>query len=153
LLSEIINKKQKNMEITENTSPSVTVVDATPNIAKAFVPNDDSTPKTKSDEDTVAKRGVGRPVTKVTLKRVVLLNGKPVGRGRPSKDGKSERTVVFIPVNETYDPAVHGTGKKYNVGMAQYKLPIKRIDIAKYKKLMATTTSPIVPVDTTVVTT
>lgn len=131
------------MEITENTSPSVAVVDVT-NVATAPVPPVDSS---SDNIPTVAKRGVGRPITKVTLKRVVLLNGKPVGRGRPSKEGKGERTVVFVPVGETYDPAVHGTGKKYNAGLAQYKLPIKRIDIAKYRKLMSITSTPAAKTD------
>lgn len=82
------------------------------------------------------KRGPGRPKTKVTLKRVVLLNGKPVGRGRPNKDGKADRTVVFIPVDQTYDASVHGTGTKYRAGLSQFKLAIKRVDIAKYRKLV-----------------
>jgi hypothetical protein len=86
---------------------------------------------------TVAvKRGPGRPKTKVTLKRVVLLNGKPVGRGRPNTDGKEDRRVVFIPVDETYDKAVHGEGTKYRAGLSQFKVPIRRVDIAKYRKLV-----------------
>lgn len=90
-------------------------------------------------EPTVAevKRGPGRPKTKVTLKRVVLLDGQPVGRGRPSKTGKGNRTCVFIPVNETYDVKVHGAGKKYSAGLVQYRLPIKRIDISKWQKLVS----------------
>lgn len=84
----------------------------------------------------VEKRGPGRPKTKVTLKRVVLLGGKPVGRGRPLKDNKAERTCVFIPVDQDYDVAVHGSGTKYRAGLSQYKVAIKRVDIAKYRKLV-----------------
>jgi len=82
------------------------------------------------------KRGPGRPTTKVTLKRVVLLDGTPVGKGRPAKDGKSKRTVVYIPVDQTFDVKVHGVGVKYRADRA--KLPIKRVDIAKFNKLVKT---------------
>ncbi len=82
------------------------------------------------------KRGPGRPKTKVTLKRVVLLDGQPVGRGRPNKDGKAKRTVVFIPVDQTYDATVHGKGVPYRAGLNQFRVPIKRMDIAKYRKLV-----------------
>lgn len=81
-----------------------------------------------------AKRGPGRPRTKVTLKRVVLLNGKPVGRGRPNKNGKSTRTFVFIPIDQTFDVTVHGTGSGYRADRC--KTPIKRVDIAKFNKLV-----------------
>lgn len=91
---------------------------------------------TTTVEPTAEKRGPGRPRTKVTLKRVVLLDGKPVGRGRPQKDNKAERTCVFIPVDQTYDVTVHGKGTKYRAGLSQYKLAIKRVDIAKYRKLV-----------------
>jgi hypothetical protein len=97
------------------------------------------------DAPVAEKRGPGRPRTKVTLKRVVLLDGKPVGRGRPQKDNKAERTCVFIPVDQTYDLAVHGPGNKYRAGLSQYKLAIKRVDIAKYRKfvnLPATSVAP-----------
>lgn len=88
---------------------------------------------------TVVKRGVGRPKTKITLKRVVLLDGNIVGRGRPSKETKGERTVVFIPIDETYTAAKHGVGKKYMAGLAQYRLTIKRMDISAFKKLTQVT--------------
>lgn len=87
----------------------------------------------------IEKRGPGRPKTKMTLKRVVLLDGSPVGRGRPGKENKGERTVVFIPVNETYNKSVHGVGKKYIAGLSQYKVPIKRIDLKAFEKMTRTT--------------
>ena len=120
-LPNIRNKKQNMKHITE-TNPTNTV-------------------------DTVAteKRGPGRPKTKVTLKRVVLLDGKPVGRGRPNKENKGERTCVFIPVDQTYDVAVHGTGNKYRAGLSQYKLAIKRVDIAKYRKLVNLPATSVAP--------
>lgn len=89
------------------------------------------------DTELTEKRGPGRPKTKVTLKRVVLLDGTPVGRGRPKGDSKGERTVVFIPVDEEYDVNVHGKGKKYIPNLNQYKIPIKRMDISKYQKLVS----------------
>jgi hypothetical protein len=70
------------------------------------------------------------------LKRVVLLDGKPVGRGRPAKNGKGTRTVVFIPDNEKFDVAVHGTGVKFRAGLNQFKTPIKRMDLKTFGKLV-----------------
>ena len=85
------------------------------------------------------KRGVGRPRTKQTLKRVVLLNGQPVGRGRPTLTGKGERTVVFIPVDETFDATKHGLGVKFAPGLRQFRQSIKRMDLKKFQKLTVTT--------------
>ena len=87
-----------------------------------------------------AKRPVGRPRTKMTLKRVVLKDGKPVGRGKPSLEGKGSRTVVFIPVTETYDVTVHGTGVKYRA--ARCKTPIKRVPLATFRQLVNTPATP-----------
>jgi len=84
------------------------------------------------------KRGVGRPITKVTLKRVVLSDGKPVGRGRPATEGKGERTVVFIPIGDTFDITKHGAGVKFAKGLKQFASPIKRVDIKKFKALTVT---------------
>lgn len=86
--------------------------------------------------DTVIKRGPGRPKTKVTLKRVVLLDGKPVGKGRPAKDGKGNRTVVYVPVDQTYDVAVHGLGVKYRPGLNQFKAAIRRVDIKRFEQMV-----------------
>ena len=109
------SKKQNNRmtDVTE-TTPTNTVADVAPEV----------------------KRGPGRPKTKVTLKRVVLLNGEPVGKGRPAKEGKANRTVVYIPVEQTFDVNVHGLGVKYRADRA--KLPLKRVDIAKFAKMVNT---------------
>jgi len=96
------------------------------------------------DSNVVIKRGPGRPKTKMTLKRVVLLNGKPVGRGRPSKTSSSNRKVVFIPINETYEESVHGVGKKYISGLNQYTHQIKRVDLNNFTKLTKTTNKTMV---------
>ena len=90
------------------------------------------------------KRGVGRPMTKKTLKRVVLLNGAPVGRGRPAKDGKGNRTVVWIPVDETFDAAKHGVGNKFSPGLKQFAVSIKRVDLKKYEELAHTPVAAVV---------
>lgn len=65
--------------------------------------------KTENTKRVYTKRG-----TTVAGKRVVLIDGVPVGRGRPAKEGKGNRTVVFIPFNETYDVAKHGIGVRFN---------------------------------------
>ncbi len=75
------------------------------------------------------KRKVGRPKTKKSLKRVVLLDGVPVGRGRPTTDSKKRRTIVYIPMDECYDISKHGTGSVYVKGLKQYKWSVKRVNI------------------------
>jgi hypothetical protein len=55
----------------------------------------------------------------------VLAAGKPVGRGKPTKEGRGQRTVVYIPVGMEYDAAVHGPGVKYNT--ATHRATHKRI--------------------------
>jgi len=74
----------------------------------------------------------GRPKTKMTLKRVVLLDGKPVGRGRPAADSKGNRTVVFIPIGETFDVTKHGTGSAFRPGLRQFKASVKRVDLKRF---------------------
>lgn len=61
----------------------------------------------------VAKRTYTKRGTTVPGKRVVLLDGKPVGRGRPAKNGKGKRTVVYIPAGEVYDVTKHGVGTEF----------------------------------------
>ncbi len=46
--------------------------------------------------------------------RTVLLNGAVVGKGRPAKEGKGQRMVVYLPKGETYDVAKHGLGVKFH---------------------------------------
>lgn len=74
-------------------------------------------------------RKVGRPKTKKTLKRIVLLNGEPVGRGRPNKTSKKLRTVVYIPIDECYDISKHGVGSVYVKGLKQFKWSVKRVNL------------------------
>lgn len=38
----------------------------------------------------------------VWVRRVVLLNGIPVTKGRPAKDSRKSRTCVYIPLKESY---------------------------------------------------
>lgn len=64
----------------------------------------------------VSKRQYTKRGTTVLAKRVVLFDGKPIGRGRPKNDIKAKRTVVYIPVNETYNVNKHGTGVEYRSG-------------------------------------
>lgn len=49
---------------------------------------------------------MGRPKTMVHLKRVVLIDGKPAGRGAPPSGAKLE--VVFIPRDESFSPKKFG---------------------------------------------
>lgn len=90
----------------------------------------------QTEQAVEVKRKVGRPVSKVTLKRVVLLDGKVVGRGRPKTNGKGNRTVVYIPASESYDSAKHGVGVKFSPGLKQFRASIKRVDIKKYDALV-----------------
>lgn len=62
---------------------------------------------------SAAKRYYTPRGTSLPAKRVVLIDGVPVGRGRPSSEVKN-RTVVYIPVNEKYNREKHGIGVKYS---------------------------------------
>ena len=41
-------------------------------------------------------------------KQIWVYNGKQLGRGRPSPEVLAGRKRITIPVDETYDPNVHG---------------------------------------------
>jgi len=85
--------------------------------------------KTKTNKSNkTAKRSYTKRGTTVAGKRVVLIDGVPVGRGRPAKDGKGTRTVVFVPVGETYDAAKHGTGVRFNTA---FHGVLKRLKVNK----------------------
>lgn len=72
------------------------------------------TPGKAARKRTGEKREYTPRGTTYWARRVILLNGEPVGRGRPSLEGKGERKVVYVPVGMDYDVAVHGEGVKYN---------------------------------------
>ena len=107
-----------------------------------------------STPTATVKRGPGRPKTKLTLRRVVLLDGVPVGKGRPAAESKSNRTVVYVPVGEAYDVAKHGTGTKFRPGLAQFSASIKRVDLKSavkdgvkaVKKVKAKATPEVAPI-------
>ena len=64
-------------------------------------------------------------------RRVVLLDGKPVGRGRPSKDGKGTRTVVYVPIGMDYSLKLHGPGVRFNTAThaaATRRIPKDSVD-------------------------
>lgn len=69
--------------------------------------------------------------TTVKAKRVVLFNGAPVGRGKPSADETKGRMVVYIPVDATYDAKVHGPGVKFQAN--QHPALGKRLSVATGK--------------------
>jgi hypothetical protein len=75
--------------------------------------------------ETGEKREYTPRGTTYWCRRVILLNGEPVGRGRPAKDGKGERKVVYVPVDMEYDVKVHGEGVRYNTNT--HKATHKRI--------------------------
>lgn len=90
---------------------------------------------------TKSKRKYTKRGTTIVARRVTLLDGKPVGRGKPSKDARGNRTVVWVPVGETYNPTVHGLGVKFNPNLAQFKRIFRRIrkdDLAKIYNLSDT---------------
>jgi len=67
--------------------------------------------------------------TTVVARRVTLLDGKVIGRGKPAKATKSARTVVYVPMDQEYNPAVHGLGVKFTPGLVQFRKVFKRIKI------------------------
>ena len=85
------------------------------------------------------KKQLGRPRTFETQKRVILVDGAPQGRGRITGDKKSNRRIVFIPVNETYDVTKHGIGVLYNVKKTQqHRISIRRVSLSKIEQLAKT---------------
>jgi hypothetical protein len=75
---------------------------------------DATTPGKAARKRNGEKRDYTPRGTTYWARRVILLNGEPVGRGRPSIEGKGERKVVYVPDGMEYDVAVHGEGVKYN---------------------------------------
>lgn len=73
-----------------------------------------TTPGKAARKNNGEKRDYTPRGTTYWARRVILLNGAPVGRGRPAAEGKGERKVVYVPVGMEYDVAVHGEGVKYN---------------------------------------
>jgi hypothetical protein len=79
----------------------------------------------KTNTDSAEKREYTPRGTTYFCKRVVLKDGKPVGRGRPSEEELKGRMVVYIPKDAEYDEATYGKGVKYNT--ATHSAPFKRI--------------------------
>ena len=92
-----------------------------------------STAAVASDVDVKAvikpKRKYTARGTTVVARRVTLLDGKVIGRGKPAKATKSARTVVYVPMDQEYNPAVHGLGVKFTPGLVQFRKVFKRIKI------------------------
>ena len=86
--------------------------------------------------ETSTKRRRLKYGTGLKVKRVVLLDGVPVGRGKPAKGTTKSRTVVYIPVDATYDVSIYGTGSQYNAyrGTAAIKTVKKETYLAHYPK-------------------
>lgn len=109
---------------------NVNTVDATPveNVSTETVPTAETT------EDRPKKRTRLKHGTGIKVKRVVLMDGKPVGRGKPKKDTISGRTVVYIPVNATYDVNIYGTGTQYKAyrGIKAIKTVKRETYLAQY---------------------
>jgi len=82
-----------------------------------------------SDVDVKPKRKYTARGTTVVARRVTLLDGKVIGRGKPAKATKSARTVVYVPMDQEYNPAVHGLGVKFTPGLVQFRKVFKRIKI------------------------
>jgi len=75
-----------------------------------------------------AKRHYTKRGTTLVGVRTILLDGKPVGRGRPAKNGKGKRTVVFVPKGQTYNVAVHGLGTEYRASRHPVMRRLKAIN-------------------------
>lgn len=88
-----------------------------------------STTVVASDVDVKPKRKYTARGTTVVARRVTLLDGKVIGRGKPAKATKSARTVVYVPMDQEYNPAVHGLGVKFTPGLVQFRKVFKRIKI------------------------
>ena len=107
---------------TETVTP---VVDLTTPVGSTVVSTDTVT-KVRNVKSARRKYGTG-----LLVKRVVLLNGAPVGRGKPVKGTLKKRTFVYIPMDASYDVEVYGTGSRFS-GAESATKPIKTVDRAKF---------------------
>lgn len=106
-------------DVAVDTTATTAVADATDTTAADVLGGTNetvvaATPGKAARKNNGPKREYTPRGTTYWARRVILLNGKPVGRGRPAADGKGERKVVYVPVGMEYDVAVHGEGVKYN---------------------------------------
>ena len=111
-----------------NASATSTVT-PTADVASVGETGVDLHPATETKSKRRLKYGTG-----IKVKRVVLIDGVPVGRGRPTRGTIKNRTYVYIPVDATYDVNVYGTGSTYNAyrGTAPIKTIKKETYLANY---------------------
>jgi len=126
-----VNFMSNNATATQADVVSDKPVDTTPVVAPT-----DTAPSAETVMETSTKRRRLKYGTGIKVKRVVLLDGKPVGRGKPAKGTTKSRTVVYIPVDATYDVNIYGTGAQYNAyrGSAPIKTVKKETYLAHYPK-------------------
>ena len=67
--------------------------------------------------------------TTIPTKRVVLVDGKPIGRGAPKHAELSRRRVVFIPKDAAYDAAIFGEGVKFNMQSKAHNQSVGRANV------------------------
>lgn len=69
------------------------------------------------------------------VKRVVLVDGKPSGKGRPNKSVKASRTCLYIPLKETFETRTKASSERpYNPAKnADQRKQFKRTNLASLK--------------------
>ena len=111
---------------TETVTPVVDLTTPVGSPVGSPVVSTDAVTKVRNVKSARRKYGTG-----LLVKRVVLLNGAPVGRGKPVKGTLKKRTFVYIPMDASYDVEVYGTGSRFS-GAESATKPIKTVDRAKF---------------------
>jgi hypothetical protein len=55
-----------------------------------------------ANKTKTTNKGTKQMKSTLWVKRIVLVNGKQSGKGRPSKDTIKDRTCLYIPIRENY---------------------------------------------------
>jgi hypothetical protein len=79
------------------------------------------------------------------VKRVVLVDGQPSGKGRPSREVKRTRTCLYIPLKESYGSHTKATAERpYNPSKndAQRK-QFKRTRMSELVAVKVVATAPV----------
>jgi hypothetical protein len=86
------------------------VVESTPTVPTV---NLVQTPAKTDKGKSAKKRRYNARYSTIIVKRVTLFDGKAMKRGMPPKETLKNRFVVYVPVDQDYNPEIHGVGVKF----------------------------------------
>jgi hypothetical protein len=95
------------------------------------------------------RNGKMRNKSTMWVRRVVLADGQPVGKGRPNLGVKSSRTCLFIPLKETFGAHTRATTERpYNPAKNQdQRKQFKRTTLSALKPVVVSAIAPVEAVE------